>query len=213
MRQARSGGSVRAQGAQGVGRRRRRVVLVLASASPRRARILESLHVPFDVVVPHVDERFLERESAPQAAERLARAKALSVTATTDRPVLAADTLVVLGRRALGKPRSNREAVAMLRALSGRTHVVLTGVCLVAQGRVYSGVERTRVRFTRVTEREARWYAETGEPMDKAGAYHIDGLGALFVASVQGSPSNVEGLPVSLVRSLARRAGVRLGPS
>jgi septum formation protein len=184
--------------------------MILASASPRRARILESLGVDFDVVVPSIDERLLAGEAAAAAAERLARAKALAVAETTGRPVLAADTVVVLGRRVLGKPRSRREALAMLRALSGRRHVVMTGVCLVLGGRALSGVERTEVRFVPLSPAEARWYAGTGEPMDKAGAYHVDGLGALFVRSISGSPSNVEGLPVTLVRRLARRAGLRL---
>jgi len=184
--------------------------LILASASPRRARILESLGVGFDVVVASVDERLLAGEAAATAAERLARTKALAVAAHRRRPVLAADTVVVLGRRVLGKPRSRREALAMLGALAGRRHVVITGVCLVADGRVFSGIESTEVRFTPLSPEEARWYVGTGEPMDKAGAYHVDGLGALFVRSISGSPSNVEGLPVTLVRRLARRAGLRL---
>jgi septum formation protein len=184
--------------------------IVLASASPRRARILESLGVAFDVVVPRIDERLLGGEQAASAAERLARTKALSVARTTRRPVLAADTLVVLGRRVLGKPRTRSEAMDMLRALSGRRHVVMTGVCLVWNGRVVSGVDRTEVRFVRLSNSEARWYVRTGEPMDKAGAYHVDGVGALFVKSIAGSPSNVEGLPVNLVRDLARRVGLRL---
>jgi septum formation protein len=192
--------------------RREATSLVLASGSPRRARILESLGVVFETLVPRVDEQILVGEGAEAAAERLARVKARAVAVTTTRPVLAADTVVVLGRRILGKPRSRRAAVAMLRLLSGRVHAVVTGVCLVARGRAFSGVERTSVHFARLTPAEARWYARTGEPMDKAGAYHVDGIGALFVRRISGSPSNVEGLPVTLVWALARRAGIRLGP-
>jgi septum formation protein len=187
--------------------------LVLASASPRRARILESLGVMHRVVVPQVDERIAEGEDAAVAAVRLARAKALSVARGMATPVLAADTVVVVRGRILGKPRSRRDAALMLGRLAGREHEVVTGVCLVLGGRAFAGYERTRVRFARMSAADVRWYVATGEPMDKAGAYHIDGIGALFVTAIHGSPSNVEGLPVSLVRRLARRAGLGLGPS
>jgi septum formation protein len=164
------------------------------------------------VIVPRIDEHVADDEDAAAAARRLARAKALCVAARSTRPVLAADTLVVARGQVLGKPRSRRDAARMLRTLSGRTHDVLTGVCLVHRGRAYTGVERTAVTFGRLSEDDVRWYVATGEPMDKAGAYHIDGIGALFVSGISGSPSNVEGLPVGLVRRLARRAGLRLLP-
>ena len=186
--------------------------LILASASPRRARILESLGLAFDVVVADVDESIDPEEDGAEAAVRLARAKALSVAAKTRRPVLAADTLVLVDEHALGKPRSRRHAAQMLARLSGRGHDVVTGVCLVAGGAAFSGYERTEVDFVRLSAADVRWYVATGEPLDKAGAYHIDGLGALFVAAIKGSPSNVEGLPVGLVRALAARAGLALGP-
>jgi nucleoside triphosphate pyrophosphatase len=99
----------------------------------------------------------------------------------------------------------------MLRQLSGRTHEVLTGVCVFAAGRARAGVERTAVTFAPLTEDEIRWYAATDEPYDKAGGYHVDGRGSLFIEAVQGSPSNVAGLPVRLVLRLLREAGVRLG--
>jgi septum formation protein len=98
----------------------------------------------------------------------------------------------------------------MLRGLAGRSHEVVTGVCLVALGQARSARERTTVTLGAMSDAEIEWYVATGEPMDKAGAYHVDGLGALFVASVQGSPSNVEGLPVRLLSRLAAEAGVRL---
>jgi septum formation protein len=164
------------------------------------------------VVVPSVDETILEGEDPPGAAERLARVKAAAAGPHETLPILAADTLVVCEGRILGKPASPAEAAAMLRLLAGRSHEVVTGVCFVKDGVVRSAVERTTVAFAPLTEDEIEWYVATGEPLDKAGAYHVDGVGALFVAAVSGSPSNVEGLPVRLMLELARQAGSRLGP-
>jgi septum formation protein len=185
--------------------------LVLASASPRRARILRELGVPFRVVVSHVDETLRPGEDGGAAVERLARAKALAVAPGEDLPVLAADTEVVCEGRILGKPAGEEEAAAMLRRLRGRTHEVITGVCLVDRGVARSGVERSRVTFAPMSEDELRWYVATGEPLDKAGAYHVDGRGALFVEAVEGSPSNVAGLPVRLALRLFREAGLAVG--
>ena len=187
-------------------------VLVLASSSARRARILESLGIPFRVVVPSVDESIPEGEDPAGAAERIACAKAAAVGAPEALPILAADTLVVCQGRILGKPSSPEDAAGMLRLLSGRSHEVVTGVCLVKDGVARSAVERTAVTFAPMTDAEIAWYVATGEPLDKAGAYHVDGVGALFVTAVSGSPSNVEGLPVRLVLELVRQAGVDLGP-
>jgi septum formation protein len=184
--------------------------LVLASASPRRARLLEAMGLAFRVRVANIDESLRPGEDGAAAAERLARAKALAVAGTETLPVLAADTLVVCGGQVLGKPASAGEAAHMLRELQGRTHEVVTGVCLVLGGVLRSGVERTAVTFDPMTEEQIAWYIATGEPLDKAGAYHIDGLGALFVSAVAGSPSNVAGLPVRLVGRLAAEAGARL---
>jgi septum formation protein len=186
--------------------------LVMASGSPRRARILGSLGLTFDVIVADVDESLLPGEGAEAASERLARAKALAVSRRDSRPVLGADTVVACDGRILGKPGAPQEAAAMLRLLSGRSHEVVTGVCLVWRGQARSGVERSSVAFAKLSESEIAWYVATGEPMDKAGGYHIDGCGALFVESVAGSPSNVAGLPVGLLRRLFREAGLRLGP-
>jgi septum formation protein len=184
---------------------------VLASASPRRAQILRTLGVPFVVRAADVDESLAPEERGAAAAERLARAKALAVAAAETLPVLAADTLVVCDGAVLGKPADAAEAAGMLRQLSGRDHEVVTGVCLVAGGVARSGVESTTVRFAPMTEGQIAAYVATGEPMDKAGAYHVDGRGAAFIASVSGSPSNVAGLPVRLVARLAAEAGVALG--
>jgi septum formation protein len=186
--------------------------LILASASPRRARILEALGVPFVVRPANVDETLRPGEDGASAAERLARAKAAAIADPGALPVLAADTLVLCEGRILGKPGSTTEAEAMLRALQDRVHDVVTGVCLVSAGRSHAGLERTRVRFTPMSDAEIAAYVATGEPMDKAGAYHIDGRGALYVQGIDGSPSNVAGLPVALVHRLARTAGVVLFP-
>lgn len=181
---------------------------MLASASPRRARILESLGLSFRVHPSQVDESLAPGEDPAAAAERLARAKALAVAAGESLPVLAADTLVVCDGRSLGKPTSPADAARMLRSLAGREHEVVTGVCVVAQGRARSGHERTRVRFAGMSDEEIARYVASGEPMDKAGAYHIEGRGAAYVVSVSGSPSNVAGLPARLALRLLGEAGV-----
>jgi septum formation protein len=185
--------------------------LVLASASPRRARILEQLGVAFQVVVSHADEALVPGEDGAATVERLARLKAEAVARRSALPVLGADTEVIADGRILGKPEGEAHAVSMLEGLAGREHEVVTGLCLVSGERVGSGVERTRVRFAPMSASERAWYAASGEPLDKAGGYNVDGLGALFVEAVAGSPSNVAGLPVRLLLRLARELGVDLG--
>jgi len=186
-------------------------LLVLASASPRRAEILRALGVSFRVVVSGAEERLEPGEEAGAAAERLARLKAAAVARVEPPPILGADTVVVCDGRILGKPASRDDARQMLRLLSGRTHEVVTGLCMISPQGTRSGVERTAVTFAPLSDHEIDWYVATGEPMDKAGGYHVDGRGALFVSSVAGSPSNVAGLPVRLFLSLAREAGLDLG--
>jgi septum formation protein len=185
--------------------------LVLASASPRRARILHDLGVPYRVVVSNVDEALRPGEDGASAVERLARAKALAVADGESLPVLAADTEVLLDGHILGKPADAPDAEAMLRRLAGRSHEVVTGVCLVSGGVARSGVERSVVTFAPMSDQELAWYAATGEPLDKAGGYHVDGKGALFITTVEGSPSNVAGLPVRLLLTLLREAGLDVG--
>jgi septum formation protein len=185
-------------------------VIVLASASPRRAHLLRSLGVSFEVKVSHVDETLAPGETALAACARLARAKAAAVATHDPRPVLAADTLVVSAGRVLAKPESAEEAAEMLRLLSGRAHEVVTGVCLFAGGAAHVEVVKTVVHFATLRAEEIAWYVATGEPMDKAGGYHVDGRGALFITAIDGSPSNVAGLPVRTVLELARAAGVEL---
>jgi septum formation protein len=187
--------------------------LILASASPRRARILAGLGLEFEVAVSGVDESMAPGEEPAVAAERIAREKARFV-ADQGRglPVLAADTMVVCDGRVLGKPGSPDASAEMLRLLSGRDHEVVTGVCAIAGALERSGVERTSVTFDPIDEAEIAWYVSTGESLDKAGAYHVDGRGALFIRTIEGSPSNVAGLPVTLVRRLLREVGVALLP-
>lgn len=187
-------------------------MIVLASASPRRAHILRQLGIEFRVVVSDADESLLPGEDGAQAAERLARVKAETVARSESLPVLGADTIVLCDGHILGKPASPEEARAMLGRLAGRTHQVVTGLCLVAGGSVRSGRDATEVRLAALSAAEIDWYVSTGEPLDKAGAYHIDGRGGLFIETVAGSPSNVAGLPVRTLLRLAREAGLDLGP-
>lgn len=187
-------------------------MIVLASASPRRAHILRQLGIDFRVVVSEADESLLPGEDGAQAAERLARVKAEAVARTESLPVLGADTIVLCDGHILGKPATVEEAKAMLRHLAGRTHQVVTGLCLISDGCVRSARDSTEVRLAPLSGAEIDWYVSTGEPFDKAGAYHIDGRGGMFIEAVAGSPSNVAGLPVRTLLGLAREAGLDLGP-
>lgn len=182
--------------------------LILASSSPRRARILQSLGLNFEVRPADVDETVLRGETPRAAVRRLARRKVLVPKRRKNDCVIAADTVVVLGSRILGKPRDRAEAMAMLKGLSGRTHTVATGVAVLSAGKVATTVDLTEVRFRRMDEREIARYVRTGEPMDKAGAYHVEGGGAAFIEAIHGSPSNVAGLSVTTARRLLKRAGV-----
>ncbi|HEV2913085.1 MAG TPA: Maf family protein [Pyrinomonadaceae bacterium] len=183
--------------------------LVLASASPRRAEILRAIACPFERRAVDIDETRLPSEGAVAYVERLAREKATAAAATLGpgRLVLGADTVVVVDDRILGKPLDREDARRMLRLLSGRWHEVLTGVALVRDGEAARRVvshERTRVRFAEMSEAEIDWYVATGEPLDKAGAYAVQGRAALFIEELSGDYWNVVGLPVRLVYRLAR---------
>ena len=182
--------------------------LILASSSPRRARILESLGLRFEVRPADVDETVLRGESPRAAVRRLARSKALVPEAKADRCVIAADTVVVLGSRILGKPKDRSDAISMLEDLSGRVHTVVTGVAVRWAGKMATVVDLTEVRFRRMERAEIARYVRTGEPLDKAGAYHVEGGGAAFIEAIFGSPSNVAGLSVTTARRLLKRAGV-----
>ena len=182
---------------------------LLASASPRRQELLAGLGLDFSVRAVDFDERILPGEKATEAAERLAIGKA-GVLDDTDSVILAADTIVVRDHHILGKPRDAEEARRMLRDLAGRQHQVLTGVALRHGTRLVAGVESTRVKMADLSDEEIDWYVATGEPRDKAGAYAIQGIGALFIEAIEGNYSNVVGLPIPLVDSLCLRLGWRL---
>ncbi len=182
-----------------------RVLLLLASSSPRRADLMTSAGFAFDVAPADVDERPLPGETAEAHVIRLATEKSRAVTpAHASTAVVAADTVVVIDGAILGKPADDDEAAAMLRMLSGRTHEVLTGVAVRREGTVRSGIECSRVTFAELTADEVAWYVASGEPRDKAGAYGVQGLAARFVERVEGSCSNVVGLPIALVYRLLR---------
>jgi septum formation protein len=178
-------------------------VLVLASQSPRRAELLRQAGIPFLVRAAPVDETPLPGENPADYVRRLAEAKALAVPAAKDEMVLGADTTVVLGDRMLAKPADAAEAARMLAALAGRCHEVLTGICL--RSGAGSGVPlirdlaATRVWFAAMTQREIEDYAASGEPLDKAGAYAIQGLASRFIQRIEGCYFNVVGLPIPLV--------------
>jgi septum formation protein len=198
-------------------------MLVLASASPRRQELLRNAGISFTVQPADVDETVLPGEPPRACAERLAREKALAVwrTRPQDR-VLGADTIVVVDETILGKPVDAGDAARMLRRLSGRVHRVITGVCVVeavasgqlpvaskAPSRPLSEIQRTASETTLVTlnalsDDEIRDYVATGEPMDKAGAYAIQGMASRWIPRIEGDYSNVVGLPVALVYKMLR---------
>lgn len=185
-------------------------MLILASQSPRRQELLRQAGIPFQVSVPGVPEVRLEGESPAAYVERLAREKALAAAAGPEDWVLAADTTVVLDEHVLEKPADPADAARMLRLLSGRRHQVLTGVCVRRGGRLWSAVETTEVEFSPLTGEEIQAYAHSGEPLDKAGGYAIQGRASRFIPRIEGCYFNVVGLPVARVYHLLREAGYHL---
>jgi septum formation protein len=185
-------------------------VICLASVSPRRRELLAQIGVPHTVVAAHVDESLLPSEPPADYVVRLARLKAATVRERGEAlPVLAADTTVVLEGVVYGKPADRAEGLAMLTALAGRTHQVLTAVALATEAAVAVRVNRSFVRFRNIERAEMEAYWETGEPRDKAGGYAIQGYGAVFVAELSGSYSGVMGLPLLETAELLRGAGIR----
>jgi septum formation protein len=185
--------------------------LVLVSASPRRSDLLRLAGLEFAVWPAEVDETPLEGEEPGDMAERLARAKARALPpARTPSLALAADTVVAIEGAILGKPRDREDARRMLGLLSGRTHEVITAVVLRAMPEETVVSERclSRVTFVPMSGQDIAWYAETGEGMDKAGAYALQGIGAFFVASIEGSYTNVIGLPLERLHPHLRRYGL-----
>jgi septum formation protein len=203
-RVSQAGGSASARHLEGLS------PLILASGSPRRSEILRAVGWPFEAYPPNVDETRREGESPEDYVRRLAREKAEAVAGTRlFGLVLGADTTVVVDGEILGKPESEEDARRMLRTLGERWHEVLTGVALVRAetGRAVVGLERTRVRFAAMTDEEIAWHVETGDVLDKAGAYAVQGRAALFIRGIEGDYWNVVGLPVRLVYELARGFG------
>jgi septum formation protein len=199
-------------------------MLILASASPRRAKLLRAAGLEFEVLAVDVDETPLPGEPPEAHVRRLAEEKARAAfEGRPDAVVLGADTVVVVDDRILGKPRDAEDAAAMLRNLSGRSHEVLTGVAVLAPAGLNAGlkagghrrlavdVESTRVWFSPLTNDEIAWYVGTGEPMDKAGGYAIQGLASRFIDRIDGSYSNVVGLPVALVYRLIAKSSAITG--
>ena len=184
--------------------------IILASSSPRRADLLRAIGLEFEIAPSQVQERPHTDEAPADYITRLARAKAISIARRREQGlVIGADTIVVLDGKVLGKPVDEDEAARMLWSLSGRWHAVMTGVALydVATRQEVADYDKTLVRFGQLSEQEIQWYVQSGEPMDKAGGYGIQGLASLFVEEIAGNYFNVVGLPLPLVYRLARRLG------
>ncbi len=186
----------------------------LASSSPRRHEILVALGLRFTAAGVDIEETRYDGEPVADMVVRLAVAKAAAARATVDQsvPVIGADTAVAVDDQVLGKPVSGDEAAQMLASLSGRTHEVLTGVALDYAGRVRTATSVTEVRFREISPDEARAYWQSGEPIDKAGAYAVQGIGGIFVEDISGSYSGVVGLPVFEMAALLAEAGLNVLP-
>lgn len=183
--------------------------IILASGSPRRREILTALGLQFTVCRPDLEETMIPDESPESAVRRLAEAKAACVVTEPDELVLAADTVVVLDGELLGKPFDNHEAIEMLMRLSGRSHDVFTGLAVLVDGRSVSAAARTEVTFRQFDRTECQAYVATGEPLDKAGAYGIQGFGSALVEAIRGDFFNVMGLPVPTLLRLLSSVGYR----
>ena len=180
--------------------------LILASGSPRRAEILTSVGWEFTIVAPDVDESEVEGETPDDYVVRLAKVKAEKVAADNrNQIVLGADTTVVIDGQIIGKPLDLSDARRMLKLLSGNWHEVLTGVAVVQDGEMHSGIQRTRVKFAPMSDEEIAFLAECGDPLDKAGAYAVQAQAALFIEGIEGDYWNVVGLPVSLVYEMINK--------
>ncbi len=184
--------------------------LILASASPRRKELLALFGVPFEIRVADIDETMDPKARPFDEVARLSREKALAVPAEAGDVVVAADTIVVLEDRVLGKPKDAAEAKTMLRALSGRDHQVMTGFTVLRDGRAVTHTEVTDLHFRELSDREIDRYVASGEPMDKAGAYGIQGGAALFCTHMAGDYYNVMGLPVCRLGQVLRAVAPEL---
>jgi septum formation protein len=188
--------------------------LILASASPRRAQLLHSAGIAFTLEPAYVAEQPIQNEKPVDYVQRLARDKARAVFARNpDSVVLGADTVVVVDDHLLEKPADAHDAARMLRLLSGRTHQVITGVCLVAPAFEETEAEITQVIFSPLSEDEIAYYVQTNEPMDKAGAYAIQGIASRWVERIEGCYFNVVGLPLPRVYRMLKAAVATKGTS
>ena len=184
--------------------------IILASGSPRRRELLEMLKVENLEIIPAKGEEVPHPELSPdELVKELSRCKAAEIAPTDEENTvtIGADTIVVLDGKVMGKPSSEKEAAEMLRSLSGRSHTVYTGVTVIRGSTVLSRAEETTVRFRHLSEREIEAYIATGEPMDKAGAYAVQGLGALLVKGIEGDFFNVMGLPLLLLSEMLQQFG------
>ena len=187
--------------------------IILCSQSPRRQELLERMGVgEFGIVVPHADEGYDPAMSPQEIVCHISREKARAAAALcgAEDLLITADTMVFLDDKRLGKPADEAEAFRMLSALSGREHLVCTGVTVRRGDTARTEAETTTVRFASLTPEEIRWYVATGEPMDKAGAYGIQGKGALLVEGITGDFFNVMGLPIRRLRRMLEAFGVNL---
>ncbi len=185
--------------------------VVLASASPRRKELLEQIGVPFTVITSRVDETIEKTCSPEKVVEALALRKAMEVAKSIEKGwVLGADTIVVLGNEILGKPKDTQDAFEMLKKLSNQSHWVITGIALVNAeiGSYDLDYEKTKVLFAPLQTQEMMAYINTGEPFDKAGAYGIQGKAAVFIQKIEGSYSNVVGLPLRKTAAMLEKAGI-----
>jgi|SRR5690242_3426819 septum formation protein len=185
----------------------RKVRVVLASQSPRRRELLSLVGIPHEVLPANIDESYLPGEVPLGHAERLARTKAETIAAP-DAVTIGSDTIVVVDGEVLGKPRDDEDAARMLRRLSGRSHIVITGVAVRWRDRTVSAAEQVGVTFRRLSETDIRAYVATGEPMDKAGAYGIQGYGATIVERVDGDYFAVMGLALNRMTRLLEELGL-----
>ena len=184
---------------------------ILASASPRRRELLASIGLEFEVKPSHVPEVHQAGEAPEEYVARLSRDKARALAVEhPERWVIAADTTVLLGEELLEKPVDAADAERMLATIAGQTHIVYTGVTLENAGREYrdTRVAESEVRMLPLSADEIAWYVRTGEPLDKAGAYAVQGIGAMFIESIHGSYTNVVGLPLATLFQMLRRAGI-----
>ncbi len=189
-------------------------VVILASASPRRAELLEQVGIPFQVASTlGVEERALPDETPSETARRLAEAKAEAARSRYPDAdlIIGADTVVAIDGLALGKPQDSADAERMLACLSGREHDVVTGFAVLGRDTRVCGAETTQVRFRRLEPSEISRYVGTSEPLDKAGAYGIQGRGALLIQGISGDYTNVVGLPLPAIASALRQLGWRVG--